>query len=369
MSIMRPEEVFVTDGFPTHTYVPVESGKPEKDLAEGLEQKNKIISIAGPSKSGKTTLCDKVFGSTKGVDKMYVTGDAIAKPDDLWSEAYQQVIDDTDRNYYELSHAQRIERLIAAEMPLIIDDFHYISREFQAPLCRQLKNAASAGLRIVVLSIPHRGDDPIRSNSDLSGRYFSINFKFWDIPDLAKIAYSGFPKVGMPIFDDFISSLAGEAVKSPQVMQTLCLESCRSRPLDIPLEHTDRSLLDLADIRQRTLRSYNMSSTFHILESGPPERGNKRYDYSSRMGGKLDVYQTLVRILALDPPFDQIGLDDLKQRVRAVLNDKDEPNIRAALNQIEKLYKAADSPLDWDDEKRVLTIVDPHFYYYLRNRN
>ena len=94
-----PEEVFVTDGFPEHTYVPIDEGAKEKELREGLDQQNKILSISGPSKSGKTTLCDQVFGTTKGADRIYVTGDTVEKAEDLWFEAYRQISDDTDRPF------------------------------------------------------------------------------------------------------------------------------------------------------------------------------------------------------------------------------------------------------------------------------
>jgi len=177
--MLTPEEVFITDGFPEHTYVPFEAGRKEKELREGLEQKNKIISVSGPSKSGKTTLCDRVFGKIKGESRIYVTGDSVSKADDLWFEAYRQITDDSDKSFFELSQGQRIEKLIQADLPLLIDDFHYIPREVQTVVSRQMKNAASDGLRIICLSVPHRGDDPVRSNSDLSGRFFSVNFEFW----------------------------------------------------------------------------------------------------------------------------------------------------------------------------------------------
>jgi septin family protein len=178
MEMLLPEEVFVTDGFPEHTYVSIDQGKPEKDLREGLEQKNKIISIVGPSKSGKSTLCDSIFGRNIGVDKISVTGGSIASDTELWREAYRQVTDDTEKPFDERAHAEVIEYLIQKDLPLIVDDFHYINRDTQVAVCRQFKNAASVGLRIVILSIPHRGDDPIRSNPDLSGRYFSVDFRW-----------------------------------------------------------------------------------------------------------------------------------------------------------------------------------------------
>jgi len=83
---MLPEEVFITDGYPEHTYVPLQAGQKEEELLEGLDQKNKIISVSGPSKSGKTTLCDRLFGSKKGSERIYVTGDAIVGADDLGSK-------------------------------------------------------------------------------------------------------------------------------------------------------------------------------------------------------------------------------------------------------------------------------------------
>lgn len=297
---LLPEEVFVTDGFPEYTYVSIDQGKPERDLAEGLEQENKIISIVGPSKSGKSTLCDKFFGRNVGADKIYVTGGSVTYDNDLWREAYRQVSDDTEKIFEDRAHAEVIEYFVEKELPLIVDDFHYINRDTQISVCRQFKNAASAGLRIVILTVPHRGDDPIRSNPDLTGRHY--------------------------------------------------------------VEEIDR-----ADVKTRTLRSYQMLSAFHILLNGPPERGSKRLDYELIDASKADVYQILAHVLRLDPPFLQLSLDEIKQRVRSLVKDTREPNIRGALQQIEGIYKDTAPPIEWDDEKRQLTIIDPHFYYYLRN--
>jgi hypothetical protein len=150
-------------------------------------------------------------------------------------------------------------------------------------------------------------------------------------------------------------------------MQTLCLEVCRGHSRDRPFEHVSVEEIDRADVKTRTLRSYQMLSAFHILLNGPPERGSKRLDYELIDGSKADVYQILAHVLRLDPPFLQLSLDEIKQRVRSLVKDTREPNIRGALQQIEGIYKDTAPPIEWDDEKRQLTIIDPHFYYYLRN--
>lgn len=358
-----PEEVFITDGYPEHTYVAVEEGQKERELREGLDQKNKIISISGPSKSGKTTLCERIFGA----DRVYITGDAIGTPENLWYEAYRQVTDDTDRAFYEIPHGERISRLIAADLPLIIDDFHYIPRDQQVAISRQMKNAASAGLRIICLSVPHRGDDPIRSNPDLAGRFFSVNFDFWKEEELVVIAETGFSKVGFPSTNEFNRLLAGEALKSPQIMQTLCLEACRSQDPDRPLENVVPTPAMLPEIIRRTLRSYNCASSLQILRQGPPTRGSERSEFEMHSGRKADVYQCIIEALKLDPPFLNLSLDDIRARIDSILvNGSSDPNVRSALQQYSKLFKEQAPPLDWDDEKRRLTIMDPHFYFYMR---
>ena len=73
--MLTAEDVFITTGFPEHTYVALAAGAKENELRDGLAQKNMIISISGPSKSGKTTLCDRVFGKDKGLTHIYVTGE------------------------------------------------------------------------------------------------------------------------------------------------------------------------------------------------------------------------------------------------------------------------------------------------------
>lgn len=368
MNLLLPQDVFVTDGFPKHTYVSLDEGRREEELSDALEQQNKIISISGPSKSGKTTLCDQVFGVEKGVNRLHITGDTVEKTEQVWAEAYKQITDDTDKGFYESSFAEVLERIVKSELPLIIDDFHYIPKDVQNLLCRQLKNAASAGLRIVCLTVPHRGDDPVRNNPDLVGRLFSVNFRYWQSTDLEKIAKKGFPLVGFPINDEFIKSLAREALLSPQIMQTLCLEACRMHGMDTPLETIQPSLEHLPNIRARTLRSYIQTSALEALSTGPDPRGTQRVEFETMEGGKLDVYQCLVSVLKMDPPFLQLSFDEIRDRLRIILVDKSElPNVRSALQQYNKLFDKTNPPLEWDDEKKRLTIIDPHFYFYLRN--
>lgn len=366
---LTPEKVFVTDGFPDLTYVSQSGGVPEANLKEGLAQANKVISIVGESKTGKTTLCDNVFGRKPGADKILVTGDRIETEHSLWSEAFRQLQAPITSGYANNTVGETIDLLIARGLPVIIDDFHYVDKALQQGLCRQMKNAAGRGLRFVVLNTPHRVDDPIRSNPDMSGRFFEVNLGFWSESDLAQIGNKGFTRLGLRVSAEVLAILAREALRSPQLMQTLCLETCRVLPADVPYEHQDVSLVsfDLQQVKDKAARSYNYSTPLDFLRGGPEERGNPRNIFNLTDGSEGDVYEILVRALAMDPPFLTISLDALKDRVaRLVGAGGKQPNVQMALGYTPTLFKDSRPPLQWDSTKRQLTVVDPHFYFYLR---
>lgn len=367
-SNLTPEMVFVTDGFPQHTYVDPAGGQPERDLRDALGQANKIISLVGASKCGKSTLCDKFFGIKRGESKILVTGDTIASPAAFWSEAYRQLTGGKQEDYFSLSATEAVEKFAERGLPLIIDDFHYVEYEVQSKLCQQMKNAAAQGVRFVVLNIPHRGDDPIRNNKDLSGRFYSIDMGFWNNADLEEIGRKGFSALGISAEESVIQQLATEALHSPQLMQTLCLETCRALNADMAYEAQRITLesFDLEGIKTRAVKSYDQSTQFHFLKEGPTERGSKRSSFKLRDGTAGDVYDVLTRIVALNPPFVSISLDEIKGRMKAICCEGQDPNIRAALNQIKSVFKDGGDPVQWDDDKRLLVIIDPHFYFYLR---
>lgn len=367
--LITAEQVFITDGFPELTYVSQAGGQPEENLKEGLAQANKVISIVGESKTGKTTLCDRIFGKKPGIEKILVTGDRIENEHSLWSEAFRQLQSVVTSGYANNTIGETIDLLIQRGLPLILDDFHYVNPELQKTICRQMKNSASRGLRFVVLNTPHRIDDPVRSNPDMSGRFFEVNLGFWSEEDLMEIGRKGFSKLGLRVFDDVLQVLSKEALRSPQLMQTLCLETCRVLPTDTPYEHQEVTLanFDLHKVEDKAVRSYNYSTPLDFLRNGPEERGSPRNIYSLADGGEGDVYEILVRALAMDSPFLTIKLDALKDRVaRLVAPGGKQPNVQMALGYTPTLFKASRPPLQWDSVKKQLTVIDPHFYFYLR---
>ena len=78
---LKASDVFTPGSFPTHTYVKRTEERLEQSLRDALDTPGQIISISGPSKSGKTVLVEHVVGRD---DLIVVTGAGIEDPEALW---------------------------------------------------------------------------------------------------------------------------------------------------------------------------------------------------------------------------------------------------------------------------------------------
>lgn len=367
------EDVFVTDGFPTYTYVSAEEGRIERELNEGLSMANKIISIVGPSKCGKSTLCDQVFGPERGEFKLFATGDSFDSVDEFWDQVFRQcVISDQYELDEKVPRNVIVDAILESELPVVIDDFHYIEQDIQRRLCQQMKNCAARGVRFIVLNTPHRGDDPVRNNPDLAGRFFSIDVNFWSPESLLEIGTKGFGELDITVETQVLERLSDESLGSPQLMQTLCLELGREYlNQDRPFEgqRITAKRFQWEAVRKRAVRSYDHSTLFEMLSNGPPRRGQARTLYELRGGRKGDIYDVIVHALAIDPPFSSIDIEELRERASRILVDSNKPNFPAALEQLNGLFQKGHKPVDFDAERRRITFVDPHFYFYLRTKS
>src|SRR6185312_3023551 len=59
---IRATKVFTPGAFPEHTYVERQGAHLERNLRDALDTSGMIVALAGPSRSGKTVLVEKVVG-------------------------------------------------------------------------------------------------------------------------------------------------------------------------------------------------------------------------------------------------------------------------------------------------------------------
>jgi hypothetical protein len=416
---IRPQDVFTPSSYPTHTYVNRSDSNVAEQLADALTIDGQVVSIAGPSKCGKTVLVEKAVGKD---NLIAVTGAGIQTADDLWNRVLDwmgepHIASATDTSSSgisgsvsasakgkvplvaeasvevgvagergktqatQISTTRRGLQQVASEIAksaytVLVDDFHYMPRTIQEVVAQQIKEASHLGVRIVLCTVPHRTDDAVRALTDLRGRVTTMNLGFWKDQDLAEIAHLGFAKLNIEVNNDAIARFAREAAGSPQLMQAICLNACFFLKLREAWQG-GKGIFTLSDgdidaIFERTSTMTDYKSAVDLMSEGPRFRGRERVSHEFRVGplAEGDVYEVLIRSLACDPPQQLFTYRHLRKRAAAVcVKAPDGAALTGACSQVAKLLQnsqTGSSPIEWDAEKSVLHITDPYLLFYLR---
>lgn len=405
-------DVFTPNSIPTHTYVPRDKDNLEQTLRNALAVKNSVISLAGPSKSGKTVLLNKVISKD---DLIYLTGASVKSAEDIWrivlawmgASIGQQHTTQTSGGISANASAEASAGIIFAKagargelgvdaqysssrtsssvhdglvavareiadssFVIFVDDFHYIPPDVQTEVAQAIKAGVENGIKFCVASVPHRADDVVRSNPELRGRIHAVDTAYWEVDELKKIAVLGFNVLNVDLANAVVDRLAVEAFGSPQLMQALCLHLCWHKNISATLsEHKriDVSDVDLSDIFEKASAQTNFQSLVESLHAGPRQRGTERKTFSFVEGSQGDVYRSILLALAADPARLSINYDEMQRRVRSCCIG-DAPgggSISGSLEQMDRIAESHGSKaLEWLED--VLDVIDPYFLFYLR---
>lgn len=415
---MKVTEIFTPSDYPVHTYVAREEDRLEERLREALATPGEIISVSGPSKSGKTVLIERVAGRDNIIP---ITGAGISDGNQIWDRALDWMGAPTQLNEAVTNTfggsasggikggvsvpligsanaegsaslnasrasassqtrsrsglAQVVREIGNSTYVLLIDDFHYMPSPVQSDVAKQIKEAARQGVKIVTASVPHRSDDVVRSNPELRGRVRAVDTRPWKISELIQIGRLGFSKAGLPVTDALLRKFAVEASESPQLMQAICLQIC------FTVKHYESTLLsrDLNISEAECNLAYEETSTrtdfaslIRSMHAGPKIRGTERKEFHLGDGSRGDVYRALLVALRENPPTLSFQWNELSRRVQVVCNP-DAPqaaSLSTACAQIAKIAKEMypnQRVVDWEgDPVNLLSIEDPYFLFYLR---
>lgn len=386
---LRAEDVFRPGSFPEYTYISRKSAVSdlpyEFRLAQAIKVSGFLTSLVGPSKMGKTILCEKVIGLENIVE---VSGADFDEKTDFWKLAASKVglayegqffsektISETKDKYskkevYALTKDKIIEYYKKKNLVLVIDDFHYAPPEKRMQIAQQLKDAIRRGFKAIVVSLPHRADEAIRQNADLSGRLSLINMEVWEVKDLKEIAKIGFAKLNIEIDEKTAEKIAVESLTSPQLMQYICLNICTI--LELKQDNAKKVEEDVLETAYRyTTANFEYGDVVALMKKGPNTRGKRRKHFVSNNGKSYDLYELIVRSIAENPPIMRLEFEDIRDRIYNLLSDaSDKPTSQAIKECLAKLQELLNGRedifrvLDWKEGS--LYILDPLFLFYLR---
>jgi hypothetical protein len=390
----------------------------ERKLERAVATPKVVISISGPSKSGKTVLVEKVVGKDSMI---LVSGAEVQNGEDLWSKVLSwmdlpaSVVEQTTKSSgqrlgteasgkagfvvaeasgktsYDRTRSTatavtetrsddalaRVVREIAnSTFVVFLDDFHYIPENGRTDVARHIKAGAERGIRVCVATVPHRADDVVRTNHELRGRLAQVDTSFWTVEELAQIAIAGFSKLLVGITPQQATRLAEEACGSPQLMQRICLDVCFD--LGIRHEQTGNATINLEGTRlQSILEQSSTHADFGTMianmHQGPKTRGTERRVHKLVDGSEGDVYRVLLLALAHGNPTMVLPYNLLMQRIEAVCTTEPPAasSIVQACRQLDAIAKRiapTERVLEWADQELTgtLNIVNPYFLFYLR---
>jgi hypothetical protein len=412
---LRAVEVFTPSEFPLHTYVSRDDFRLEQRLRDALDTPGEVVSVSGPSKSGKTVLIERVVGD----DLIPISGAGIKSADQLWDRILDWMdvpvstgrvttysggakiatgakgeaglpyvakgsiegstaIESSASRANSVTRERRgmtqvIEEIAGTAFVVLIDDFHYIDRSIQSEVAREIKASAAAGVKICTASVPHRADDVVRGNPELRGRVRAVDIDYWHKDELKRIASTGFDLLNAQANVDALAKYISECSGSPQLMQALCLQTCFESGVRATSDFLNDLPMDSAfvlRVLEETSTRTDFGSLVRKMHNGPKTRGTERKEFDFTDGTKGDVYRCVLLAIAADPPCLSMHYNALYKRIEAICKS-DTPqsaSIYQACTQIARMALEMypdQRVLEWDEDD-IMEIEDPYFLFYLR---
>lgn len=408
-------DIFTPNDTPEITYVGRNDLKLEENLAAYCALPKMVVSISGPSKSGKTVLINKVIDRELIIP---VIGSGISSPEVLWERALGWMnvpvstsVTKTSGNTIDVGTkgAAKIDILAAkgeieggvasgkqwseattstkqssglpdvikeiagSDFVIFLDDFHYIAEEHREEIGRQIKVAADNGVKIITASVPHRTDDVVRSNPELRGRVAAVDVGYWEPRHLRMIAQQGFHALNVELAPSIEKRLCEEAMGSPQLMQTICFCLCQVKGIKEPLKEQARLEVTEADILAalfQTSQFTDFTKMINSLHAGARIRGQERKEHLLTDNSKGDVYRAVLMAICADPISMSFTYDQIVSRVKSVCLGES-PAGSSVTSCLEQMHKISEKlqpgrpVLSWDGDN--LDITDPYFSFFLRS--
>lgn len=359
---MKVNEVFIAGGQPTVTYSYRAELELEDQLNDYLDTGYKLLSITGPTKSGKTVLCKNVVDSEKSV---WVSGGQIRDERDFWeivvdkldlftevseesSSSKNLTLDGSIRGSVGVgivkiegktgggessssgiakTKSRKISNQYAAiknlqdfKLPLIIDDFHYISRDVQSRIIRAIKEPIFEGLRVIILAVPHRAYDALKVETEMTGRVMQLVIPLWDQKELEEIGNKGFPALNCDCPPSIIEYLSNESFGSPHLMQDFCQRICKTNDVK-ETQHQPTTIKPpekYTEFFEKIVLSVASNVAFQRLARGPRQRAD-RIQRKLSSGGEVDIYTAILHALAQSGPKTKLTYEEIRNSLGMVL--------------------------------------------------
>ncbi|UIJ35124.1 hypothetical protein [Allobranchiibius sp. GilTou73] len=262
------------------------------------------------------------------------------------------------------------EALVALNVPVVVDDFHYVPDTLKLDLVRAIKGLIT-DVPVVMIAVPHDAFRVVREETDMLGRLWQQEITPWSLTELVYIARSGFAALNMiDPGDQIAKKFAENSLGAPFLMQQLCLDYCLSSgiretanasvQMNLPA-HVEGFFQDIA--------TRYVPGVFELLRRGPRTKGQPRLARKLKTGQSTDIYGAVLYGLARMGPVREIPTQRLARVIAEHFEDPPTTqNVAFALGRMnaiaDKNKGNSDPALAYVDD--TLSMSDPFLSFYLR---
>ncbi|HMO07165.1 MAG TPA: AAA family ATPase [Paracoccaceae bacterium] len=391
------KEVFVAGGIPDITYVERARLGLEIKLKGAINEGHQIICVTGPTKSGKSVLCNRVLNDRKSI---WLHCGQVATMDEFWEIAAEKL--DLSReethstsggvtigwNYFgkldgQIGKSDSKKSFSSAKLGvlaackdnnicLVVDDFHYLSEENQKQVIRSVKSEIFLGLDVILIAVPHRAFDAISVEPEMQGRFVHISIPSWEIDELFEISRRGFSSLKMDVPKPIQEEFAKQAFGSPILMQRFCNKLCSHFEISEVLTHS-KQFNPSDEVREGIYRDVAQNFGFpiyRILSGGPQSRTDRSKRKLRSNPAEVDIYEAVLKAVRKAGPKAETTYNEIRDGLRTILVDTDVPQKQQVTNTLRYMTREAkgklpgEPPIEWKDD--VLYITDPSLLFFLK---
>ena len=407
---LKLREVFTPGGQPSITYVSRSHLGLEQKVNDALVRGFAINVVTGPTKSGKTVLCNHVL--SQAGKSITIEGGQVRSEKDFWEQivhaldvasqfsrresgaqtdgvnagisafipgvsinagANTATSRTSERTITYNVNTQRgaLEALLESNTSLLVDDFHYIERDDQKKIIQALKGGVFKGLSVILLAVPHRAFDPMTVKQELEGRFKHIEIPAWDMDDLLLIPERGFRALNVDSSTELNKKICNEGFRNPLLVQEICSEFCIKSGIFFGSSDSQKLNLDAFTSSLNEIAKSKGFPKYSKLKSGPDAK-KKRMLRDFKDGRSQDKYSAILTALASLGPQARTSYDDLRSELQSLLVSASMPakhEVTAALTNMSKIARneiEGEPPLEWVESEDALVITDPFLLFYMK---
>lgn len=408
---IKLKDVFTPGGQPSVTYVSRDHLKLEQRVKEALARGFAINVVTGPTKSGKTVLCNHVL--SQAGESVSIEGGQIRTEEEFWAQVVHQlelgrervrtetgtqtdaasgglkigipnileanfsgesaVGRSTERSItYDVNHKlASLQHMVDRDIALLVDDFHYIPQEVQKSIIQTLKGAVFKGLSVILLAVPHRAFDPITVEQELEGRFKHIEIPPWEMADLMLIPERGFEALNVEASRRQTEAICAEGFGNPLLVQEICSEFCIKSGIFGWASEKQKLVQNSLETALTEIAKSKGFPKYSKLKAGPDAR-KKRQARQFKDGTSQDKYSAILTAVAKIGPKNRTSYDEIRSALQAMIAPSSMPakhEITSALVNMSKIAREkieGEPPIEWVSSEDSLVITDPFLLFYMK---